>query len=368
MCFAGDVTIMEEIVCKVNGDIITRTEMAKARRDVESELRGNGLSGARLEEAFDAQSKDILREKIDELLLVQKAKELNLKVDAEVTKRLAGIQSAARIVDEDRFHEYIREHMGGMPFEDFKDELTKRALREAVVREEVSRKITFKRAEIEAYYKDHLNEFQRNERIFLREILIATKGKDAAGVAAAQKKAKELVDRARHGEHFPEMAQANSDDEATAAQGGELPPYEKGVLIPELESAVWEKERGYITDPIKTDAGFIILRVEEHQQAGLASLDQVEEEVTDKLFQPRMAPAVRAYLTKLREQAFLQIKPGFEDTGAAPGKDTTWQDPLSLKPATVTKQEVAAKKVHKKLLGIPIPGTTTQATGTSTSH
>jgi hypothetical protein len=87
----------------------------------------------------------------------------------------------------------------------------------------------------------------------------------------------------------------------------------------------------------------------------------------DKLFQPRMEPAVREYLTKLRQEAFLQIKAGYIDSGAAPGKDTSWVDPAQLKPETVTKEEVSNQAKHKKLLGaIPIPGT--KAKGTSSSQ
>jgi hypothetical protein len=87
------------------------------------------------------------------------------------------------------------------------------------------------------------------------------------------------------------------------------------------------------------------------------------------MMQARAQPALRAYLTKLRENAFLEIKPGYEDSGAAPGKDTTWVDPAQLKPETTTKEEVLAKNRKKKLLKIiPVPGTTAAKTGTSSSR
>jgi hypothetical protein len=139
-------------------------------------------------------------------------------------------------------------------------------------------------------------------------------------------------------------------------------------LLPELEKAIWNQSRGYVTDPIKVDHGFDIFKVEEHQKAGLAEFEEVQYEVQDKLFQPKMVPAIREYETKMRAVAFLEIKPGWEDTGAAPGKDTSWSDPAALKPETVSKQEVEARGHRKKLLGmIPIPGTNTTSTGVSSS-
>ena len=189
-----------------------------------------------------------------------------------------------------------------------------------------------------------------------------------AGVAAAEKKAKDIAARAKKGEKFPELAESNSDDTATAQDGGAMPAYEKGQLLPELEAAVWDQPRNYITEPVKVTNGFLILKVDEHYKAGLASFAEVENEVQNKMMNERLGPAERAYLSKLRLAAFLQIKPGYVDSAAAPGQDTAWQDPGELKPETVTKEELA-KTRHKKLLKIvPIPGTSTSKTGTSSSR
>jgi parvulin-like peptidyl-prolyl isomerase len=366
--YGADVSLMEEIICKVNGDIVTRGEMLHDKKMMETELRQQGLSGARLADALDDSSKNILREKIDQLLLVQKAKELDIKVDTELNKQLLDIQRTTKIVDPEQFQEYVREKTG-TPYEDYKAELKNNLLREKVVREEISRKIMFKKDELEAYYSQHKEEFMRQERVFLREIFVSTDGKDAAGMAAAEKKAKDLVTRARKGERFAEMAQANSDA-PNAAQGGEMPAFQKQDLKEELSKAIWNQSRGYVTDPIKVENpnGFAIFKVEEHQKAGLAEFEEVQYDVQDKLFRPKMVPALREYETKLRAVAFLEIKPGWQDTGAAPGKDTTWSDPAQLKPDQVSKAEVAARGHRKKLLGlVPIPGTNTTSQGVSSS-
>jgi hypothetical protein len=124
-----------------------------------------------------------------------------------------------------------------------------------------------------------------------------------------------------------------------------------------------------VTQPVKIPTGYEIFKVEEHTKAGLAPLADVKGEIENQLYGPKMQPKVREYLTNLRKQAFLQIKPGFTDTGAAAGQDTRWQDPAVLKPETITKEEVEAKTRHKKLLWVvPIPGTSTTVTGKSSSR
>jgi peptidyl-prolyl cis-trans isomerase SurA len=366
---AADVTTVEEIVCKVNGDIITRSELEKDRRDAEAEFRAQNLTGRALQEAVDGASHNILRGRIDRLLLVQKGKELDLKVDGEVTKKIADAQRRSGLADPEKFQVFVHEQTG-MPYEDYKSELKNQAYVDHVIREEVSSKIEFKRDDLEKYYADHKDEFQRQERIFLQKIYVSTEGKDAGGVLLAQRKANDLVARARKGEKFTDIVQANSDD-PDAAGGGEMPAMQQGELAKNIEDSLWSQPRGYVSDPFKLDhpAGFYIFKVVEHQKAGLAEFEEVRNEVENKLFSPKFEPLLRDYLTKLRSQAFLEIKAGYEDSGAAPGKSTAWSDPAALKPETVTKEEVAAKTVKKKLLWvIPVPGTSTKVQGTSSSQ
>lgn len=361
---AAEIGTVEEIVAKCNGDIITRTDLARARQQLITELREQGLAGSALEQALAEREKNLLRDKVDQLLLVQKAKDLDINVDSDVTKQLAKIQQDSGIADPDKFHDYIKEQ-SGVPFEDFKDEMKKSMLTQRVVREEVSDKIPIKHEDVEKYYNEHKSEFVREERLYLREILVSTEGKDDAGAAAADKKAKDLVSRARRGERFAEMARDNSDA-PSAKDMGSLPPYKKGDLAKDLEDLVWNQPKGYITDPIKRPNGFLILRVEEHQKAGQAELAEVENEVTDKLMRPRMEPAMRQFLTKLRQDAFLEIKADYIDTGAANGKDTAWVDPAQLKPETISKTEVASVAHRKRLLWmVPVPGTTTGVVSSS---
>jgi peptidyl-prolyl cis-trans isomerase SurA len=361
---AADTAVVEEIVAKCNGDIVTRGDIDRSRRELSETLRANGLVGEELEKQLVEREKNLLRDRIDQLILAQKAKDLNINVDGEVSKQMSAIQSDSKIADPEKFQAYIKEQ-SGMSYEDFKQEMKNRFLTQRVIREEVSEKMSVKHEDVEKYYNEHKSEFVREETITLQEILISIEGKDAAGVAAAEKKAKDLVARARKGERFAEMARDNSDS-ITAKSMGELPPYKKGIMGKNLEDLVWNQPKGYIADPVRTGTGFLILRVGDHQKAGQAELSEVENQINEKLLAPKLDTAVRDYLTKLRKDAFLEIKADYIDTGAAGGKDTAWVDPAQLKPETVKKEEVESRVRHKRLLwAIPVPGTQTTATSSS---
>ncbi len=357
LLMAADIRVIEEIAAKVNGDIITRGELEQARKDIEQRLRTDGMTGTRLADAVKQYSASALSDQIDQLLLVQKGKDLNIKVDAEVNRQLADLQLQSKLADPDKFHEWIRQGTG-MSFEDYKDKLTRQFLARRVIGQEVTYRVNIPETDMRKYYDEHKSDFVRKEQVFLSQILISTEGKTPEQVAAAEKKAKDITARARKGEKFTDLVRDNSDDPETARNGGELPPYERGMALPQIEAVVFKEPKGYITDPIQIPTGFVILRINERFEAGQASFEEVRNEIQERLAGPKVEPKIREYLTRLREEAFLEIKEGYTDSGAAPNKDTSWKDVAQLKPQTTTKEEVAARSYrHKRLLVIPIPGT-----------
>ncbi|HEX3685492.1 MAG TPA: peptidylprolyl isomerase [Bryobacteraceae bacterium] len=364
---ANDVAVVDQVVARVNGDIISQDEVQKFTRELAAELKAQGVNGQQLQVEFNKREKDVLRDRIDELLLIQKAKELNVNVDSDVSKYMANLQRQSGMTDPDKFHEYVRQQ-SGMSYEDFLSEAKNQYLTREVIGEEVGRHINVTPKEIEDFYNAHKQDFVREEKVYVSEILISTEGKDAAAVAAAEKKAKQISEEAKRGERFTDLARDNSDA-TTAKEGGALGGYKKGELMKTLEDTVWSLPKGAVTAPIHIATGFEILKVDDHTKAGLAPLADVKNEIENMLYGPKMQPKVREYLAQLRKQAFLQIKPGFVDSGAVPGQNTAWQDPVQLKPETVTKAEVEEKTRHKRLLWlIPIPGTETTVTGKSSSR
>lgn len=363
---AGEPVVVEQIVAKVNGDIITRADLARARQELEASLRQRQVPQAQIAKILAEGERDLLRDKIDNLLLIQRGKELNLSVDGEVTKYIAQIQAENKIADPEKFQAWIRDNTG-MSYEDFRSELRNNFLSQRVLGQEVYSKVNIPRRQIEEYYEKNKESFIRKERVILREILVSTQGMDEAGAAAAEKKARDIAARARKGERFTDLVRDYSEA-ISARQGGLLDPFEKGILSPELEAVVWDKEKGYVTDPIRVAAGWLILRVEEHQKEGLAELSEVEGEIRDRLASEIMMPKVREYLSELRRNSFIEIRKPWVDTGAVPGQRTDWNDPALLRAETITKEEVAAQARLKRLLYfLPIPGTSITDTSKSSS-
>ncbi len=372
--FAADVPsrsaspqVVDQIVARVNGDIVSQDELARFTREFAKELQAQGAPQSRIQQEIEARQKDALRDRIDQLLLTQRAKELNINVDSDLSKYMANLQRQSGMTDPEKFHDYVRQQ-SGMSYEDFQSETKNQFLTREVIGHEVGRRINITDKEIADYYNAHKQDFVRDEKVYLSEILISTQGKDPAAVTAAEKKAKQIAADAGKGQRFTDLVRDNSDA-ATAKDGGVLGGYKKGELAKQIEDAVWNLSKGAVTQPIKLPTGFEVFKVDDHTKAGLAPLADVKPEIENMLYGPKMQPKVREYLTELRKSAFLQIKPGYADTGAASGQNTAWQDPAQLKPETVTKAEVEQKTRHKRLLWtIPIPGTETTVTGKSSSR
>ncbi len=366
---AADINVVEEIVAKVNSEIITRSELDKSKASIAAEMKQRGAADPQAAAALKEREGNVLRDRIDQMLLIQKGKELGISVDAEVSRQMAELQKVSGIADPEKFQQYVKEQTG-MAYEDYKLEMGNQFLTQRVVRQEVGRLINIPRSDLLKYYEEHKTEFVRKDQVFLSEIFLSTAGKDAEGEAAIAKKAADLVARAKKGEKFGEMASANSDS-TTKENGGQLGGFEKDDLKKELIDLVWEQERGFVTEAIKqTDPpGYLILKVDERHRPGQATFEEVENQVTERLYMPIFQPKIREYLTALRQDAFLEMKEGWVDSGAAKGKVTAWSDPAALRPETVTKEEVALMPRRRRMLWmVPVPGTAKTVKGESSSQ
>lgn len=340
--------VVEEIIVKVNDDVILRSDYDRFYEELASEVQRNtNLPAEKKAPELERRKKAILSDLIDERLLVQKGEELGINVEGQVLRQRDQMMERYNLETIDEFEAWAQEQTG-MLAEDMMARLRENALSQAVLGQEVGSRVIITRDEIEKYYEENQDEFIRSEGVRLSELLIAEEpGKTAEEV---EKEARDVHDRVTRGEPFAEMARRYSDSEGSKAAGGDIGIWRRGSLQKEIEDRVFDKNTGHITELIKVQRGWLMLKVTERRREGLAELTEVEEEIRNKLIGPRYGPAIREYLTELREMAYIEIRPGYVDNSAAPGKDTSWSDPAKLAPITTTREEVLEKGRKKKLL------------------
>jgi peptidyl-prolyl cis-trans isomerase SurA len=332
-------TVVEEIIARVNNQIITRAEYLRSKDQLKQEAQQQDPANA--DKIVAEKDKDVLRDLIDQQLLLEKGKDLGITADTEVIKRLDEMRKEMKLESMEDLEKAAQAQ--GIGFEDFKQNLKNQIITQQVISKEVGSRMSIGKEELQEFYDAHKSQMEQPEQVRLSELLISTEKKDPAmaeaqQVAAAQAKADELLAQIRKGAAFDEAAKKNSDG-PTAAQGGDLGYFKRGTLAKELEDKTFAMKPGEVSDVIRTKQGFVILKVTEHQQAGVPPLSQIEGRVQDAIYMQKLQPALRAYLQKLREEAYIKIAGGYVDTGASPNQTA---------PIETTAKEAGAKELKKK--------------------
>ena len=336
--------VVEEIIARVNNDVITMSDYQKADDQLREEVAHDcqGCATDKLYEVFKEQQKDLLRGLIDQSLMVQRAKDMGISVESDVIKRLDDVRKQNGLASLEDLEKAVEG--SGLAWEDYKTSIRNGLLTQEVVRREVGSHITIPNDEVKKYYEAHPQEFTRPEQVVLSEILLSTEGKSPEEIAAVQKKAEDLRNRVIRGDDFNEIAKRYSEG-STAKDGGELGTFKRGEMAPQLEEVVFKMDKGQITDVIQTKPGFEILKVDNHYLAGLQPMDKVENEIMNRLYMEKMQPQMRDYLATLREESYVMVKPGYTDSAAVAGASVIQE----VQPTPDTAQK---KKEKKK---VPLP-------------
>jgi peptidyl-prolyl cis-trans isomerase SurA len=330
-------TIAEDIVVRINDQIITRSEYERSEQQLLQDAQQQGIPPSE----FQAHLKDLLRDMIDAQLLISKGKELGINCDAETVRRLDDLRKQNHLPDMEALEKAAASQ--GISFEDFKQNIRNECIRQSVVRDEVGRRLNLTHTQEEAYYAAHSKEFEVPEQIHLSEILIPTpEGASESQLATAEAKANDAAAKLKAGAKFADLAKTVSGG-PTAAAGGDLGDFKRGTLGQVLEDATFPLAVGANTAPIRTRQGYVILHVDAHQAAGVPPLKDVETDVQNAIYVQQLQPALRAYLTKARQDAYVEVAPGFVDTGSV-GKSNNANFAYTSYQAPAVKKKILAKQ------------------------
>jgi peptidyl-prolyl cis-trans isomerase SurA len=305
----GRIEILQQILVKVNGEIITKTEL-EDRQVSALRQRAQQMSDEELKKAIAAITPDILVDAVDELLLLQRGKELGYKVTDEQFKRvLENIRKENKLESDEQFSAALKQE--GITLEQLRKNLEKQMVINQVQQVEVAGKVGISESEARAYYDEHKNEFTTPASLTLRELLVSVKtdGKtiNVAADDAAKAKAEGLLARARAGESFAALV-AEASDAPSKANGGLVGPLSEGELDPGVLKLVEGLKPGGVSDVFRTPGGYALLQLESQTAPALKSFEAAREDIAQKVYESKRNAEFGRYLSRLRSQAIIEWK------------------------------------------------------------
>ena len=307
-----------DVVARVNNEAISLADYQKAEHQLRDEVAHDcpGCPQERIDAQFQEQQKDLLRGMIDQLLAVQRAKDMGISVEPDLAKRLDEVRQQNGLATLEDLQKGVE--ASGLAWEDYKSTIRNGLLQKEVVRREVGSHVDISADEVKQYYDAHPQEFTLPERVTLSEISLSTEGKTPEEFPAVRAKLEGLRTSVLNGDDFNRVAELYSQG-STAKDGGNLGTFKRGELAPQIEAIVFGMSRGQISEVIQTRTGFEVLKVEDHLAAGLQPMDKVESDIRNTIYAQKMQPRMRDYLADLREQSYITVKPGYNDSALLSG-------------------------------------------------
>jgi peptidyl-prolyl cis-trans isomerase SurA len=306
----GEMQVVDEVIAQVNDDVITLSMLKKETKERIDALKQSGMTEQQAMDEVAKRQNELIATLINEKLLLQKGKELDLSndVEAEVNRRMLEIAQQQGITSIEKLYEAMRQ--SGLVPEDVRRTMRTEMMKQAVLQQEVDRKVYLgpSNDEVKKYYDAHPDKFRKPESLKLSEIYLLLAGKDEAAVKA---RAQELVTQARAGADFGALAAANSEREKN---GKRTAPDDKGYvgefdfpnLREDLAATLKDVKAGGVTDPIRTDEGFQILHVDARTPGGTTPVFN-ENRVREAMLNERQPKEREDYLQSLRNEAFIKV-------------------------------------------------------------
>ena len=313
--------ILEQILVKVNGDIITKTELEQRQIAALRQRDPNFRPGtdADLQKALADVTPEVIVNAVDELLLIQRGRELGYSLGTEQFRNIVeNIKKENKIETEEQFQAALKQE--NLTLEDLRKQIERNMLASRVQQVEVMGKIAVGDDEVKQYYEANKESFTTQPQVTLREILInvptSDKGVNVAEDDAAKAKAEDIRKRAGAGEPFDRLA-TDLSDSGSKANGGLIGPISRADLSPELQKEISALKVGQMTQVLRTTRGYQVIKLESSTETKVKTMDEARPEIADRVAAQKQRGQMLVYLQQLRTQAIIdwkneEVKKAFE--------------------------------------------------------
>ena len=300
--------IIEQVLVKVNGEIVTKTDFEQRQVSAlhaRPEFANAAPSSLELQRAMIEITPDLILEAVDELLLIQRGRELNYSLGDEQFKQiLENIKKSNNLTDEAQFQAALKQE--GLTLADLRRNIERSMMINQVQNAEVVQKIAVTEEEARAFYEDHRTEFTTPSEVMLREILIdvptTDRGVNVAQDDEAKAKAEDVRQRVLKGEPFARLA-AEVSSSASKANGGLIGPIHMEELAPQLQQLIGKLKVGDVADTIRTTRGYQILKLESRTEGKIRTFEEARPDIQERVVESKRRAALQKYLDQLRGQA-----------------------------------------------------------------
>ena len=311
----GEMTVVDEVIAQVNDEVITLSMLKRETKERIEALKQQGMTQQQATEEVTKKQAELIATLINEKLLLQRGKELDMAADieAEVNRRMLQIARDQGINSIEKLYDAMRQ--SGLNPEEVRKTMRAEMMKQAVLQQEVDRRIylSFSSDELKKYFDAHPDKFRKPESVKLSEIYLGLTGKEEAAVKA---RALELVNQIRAGADFKALASANSERErggqrTAPTDGGAVGEFDVPNLREDLVAALKNVQVGGVTDPLRTSEGYQILRVDERSPAG-ATPTFNDNRVREAMLMESQGKEREAYLQNLRNEAFIKVTESYK--------------------------------------------------------
>ncbi len=301
--------ISDRIVARINSDIITQIQFDREVAKLRAQL-SERYQGPELDAQLRDQGKNLLRDLVDQDLMVQKAKDDNINVETDVVKQLDDIRADHKLGSQEELQKAVESQ--GLIWEDFVDNIRRSILMREVIGREVGSRIAVGPSDARKYFDAHKQEFATTApQVHLAEIVIS---KEKHKPEEVKERSEAALAELKAGERWETVAKKYSDGD-TAQQGGDIGGFKEGTLSPAIETAIKTLDPNETTSLLDSKAGPMILKMLERRSAGIPKFEEVQQQVINHLYDMQIQSNLRKYLATLRKQSYIFIAPGYTDTG-----------------------------------------------------
>jgi len=296
--------MIDRIVARVNDDVITLSELQEEGLPLFERLREN-YTGKELEHQVQRAEREFLDQLVMKRLQLQYAGQIGVTAsDSEINAAFKDVLSRNNLTQEQLVELLTRE---GLTLQDYKDRLREQIILARLMNQAVRSRVSVDTSEVESYYQTHREEFDRPAQVHVRHIFFRTDpGAARPQTEAVYARATQVLQEARNGGNFVDLARRYSED-ATAANGGDLGYIKRGQALPEFEEVIFSMREGEISDIIRTPNGLHIVKVDTFSKGTLQSFADIKPEIERRLLQEKMEKRFQDWTNELKDKAFIEI-------------------------------------------------------------